>query len=264
MFKMGGLKKKLPIVYWTFLAGAASLAALPLITAGFFSKDQILWLAWAGEKGNVGFFLVALSGAFLTAVYTTRMVVLTFYGEAKTELHHHPGRRMTIPLMILGTLSIVAGFVELPHTFGHITIFSDFLKPVLPETILKAGIASSEWIIQLVAALVTMSGVYLGYTIYYKQVDRHIALRNKIRSLHEFLLYGWGFDALYNALFVKPFIWISAINKDDVVDKFYEGLGWITNAFHDVFVKTQSGIVRWYIMGIVIGAVIILAIGLML
>jgi NADH-quinone oxidoreductase subunit L len=264
MFKMGGLKKKLPIVYWTFLAGAASLAALPLITAGFFSKDQILWLAWSGEKGNIGFFLVALSGAFLTAVYTTRMVVLTFYGEAKTEPHYHPGRRMTIPLIILGALSIVAGFIELPHTLGHVTIFSDFLNPVLPETILKTGIASSEWIIQLIAGLVTLSGIYLGYTIYYKQVDRHAALRNKIPSLHEFWLRGWGFDALYNALFVKPFVWISTINKEDEVDKFYQGLGWVANAFHDVFVKTQSGIVRWYIMGIVIGAVIILALGLVL
>ncbi|MBZ0246718.1 MAG: NADH-quinone oxidoreductase subunit L, partial [Cyclobacteriaceae bacterium] len=70
MFKMGGLRKKLPLVYWTFLIGAASLAALPFVTAGFYSKDQILWLSWASEKGNNWLFLAALIGAFITTVYT--------------------------------------------------------------------------------------------------------------------------------------------------------------------------------------------------
>jgi len=74
MFKMGGLKKKLPIIYWTFLIGASSLAALPIITAGFYSKDEILWLSLAGENGNIYFFLVALLGAFVTSIYTFRMV----------------------------------------------------------------------------------------------------------------------------------------------------------------------------------------------
>src|SRR6187431_1018999 len=81
MFKMGGLRKRMPVVYWTFLIGAGSLAALPLITAGFYSKDQILWLAWASDKGSFWFFLAALAGAFVTALYTFRMVFLTFFGE---------------------------------------------------------------------------------------------------------------------------------------------------------------------------------------
>src|SRR3546814_4448119 len=67
---MGGLKKELPVVYWTFLIGSASLAALPLVTAGFYSKDQIVWLALAGERGNGWLYLAALTGAFLTALYT--------------------------------------------------------------------------------------------------------------------------------------------------------------------------------------------------
>src|SRR3546814_14140999 len=70
MFKMGGLKKELPVVYWTFLIDSASLAALPLVTAGFYSKDQIVWLALAGERGNGWLYLAALTGAFLTALYT--------------------------------------------------------------------------------------------------------------------------------------------------------------------------------------------------
>ena len=132
MFKMGGLKNKIPVIYWTFLIGAASLAALPFVTAGFYSKDQILWLAWAGEKGNVYFFLAALMGAFITSVYTFRMVFITFFGEAKTQVGHPAGKSITIPLVILAVLSLVGGFIELPHTLGHVELFSDFLRPVLP------------------------------------------------------------------------------------------------------------------------------------
>ena len=113
MFKMGGLRKKLSVIYWTFLIGAASLAALPLITAGFYSKDQILWLAFAGEKGNTWFFLAALAGAFITSVYTFRMIFLTFFGEEKTHVSHVPGSLIHVPLIVLATLSTLAGFIEL-------------------------------------------------------------------------------------------------------------------------------------------------------
>src|SRR6267142_2705999 len=152
MFKMGGLKKKLPVIYWTFLIGASSLAALPLITAGFYSKDEILWLSLAGENGNIYFFLVALLGAFVTSIYTFRMVYLTFYGEEKTHVHHVPGNGMNIPLVVLAVLSTLAGFIQLPHTFGHLTIFSDFLAPVLPSIAIQEDFESFEWLVQLLAA----------------------------------------------------------------------------------------------------------------
>ena len=97
MFKMGGLKNKLPVIFWTFLIGSASLAALPLISAGFYSKDQILWYAWASESGNPLLWFIALLGAFITAAYTARMMILVFWGEAKTEIGHHPGKLMTVP-----------------------------------------------------------------------------------------------------------------------------------------------------------------------
>src|SRR5690606_22169386 len=81
IFRMGGLRKELPVVFITFLIGSASLAALPLVTAGFFSKDQILWMAFAGEHGSLGLWIAASVGAFLTALYTFRMVFVTFWGE---------------------------------------------------------------------------------------------------------------------------------------------------------------------------------------
>jgi NADH-quinone oxidoreductase subunit L len=263
MFKMGGLKKKLPAVYWTFLIGAASLAALPLITAGFYSKDAILWMTWAGEKGNSGFFMAALIGAFITSVYTSRMVFLTFWGEEKTHVSHAPGAVMTIPLIVLAALSTLGGFIELPHTLGHVTLFSDFLSPVLPEAAIRAGADSSEWILQMTAGVVSLAGIYVGYLFYVKTPDYAESFRSATRDVHQFWFSGWGFDTLYNTLFVRPFVYLAAVNKQDIVDRLYEGIVIVAESFHRAFAFTQNGMLRWYVAGVVIGSIIILAIGLM-
>jgi NADH-quinone oxidoreductase subunit L len=262
MFKMGGLKNKLPVIYWTFLIGSASLAALPFITAGFYSKDQILWLAWAGEKGNLWFFLAALIGAFVTSIYTFRMVFLTFFGEEKTHVGHPVGALITIPLVVLAALSLFGGFIELPHTLGHLELFTDFLKPVLPSIGMKAGVESSEWIIQIVAALLCLIGIYIAYFFYRKRTDMRAELKSSMIVLNRFWFSGWGFDTLYHTLFVRPFVYLAGINKNDFIDKAYTGIVSGVNFFHNTFAQTQNGIMRWYIMGIVIGAIFVLSIGL--
>ena len=262
MYKMGGLRKKLPVIYWTFLIGAASLAALPLITGGFYSKDQILWLSLAGEHGNIWFFLFALLGAFITSIYTFRMLFLTFFGEEKTHVSHTPGNGMNIPLLILAGLSTIGGFIELPHSFGHFTVFSNFLKSVLPSIAIKEGFEGIEWMIQLIAAGVALSGVYVAYIFYIVRPGLSVELKSSAADLHSFFFSGWGFDALYDKFIVRPFVWISNINKRDIVDQLYEGLVWIANSFNRIFSYTQSGILRWYIMGIVVGGILLLALGL--
>ena len=263
MFKMGGLKNKLPVIYWTFLIGAASLAALPLITAGFYSKDQILWLAWAGVNGNIWFFLCALLGALITSVYTGRMVFITFFGEEKTHVSHHPGKAITIPLIILAFLSLFGGFIELPHTFGHVTVFSDLLSPVIPATVLREGVQSSEWIVQLIAAMVALAGVYVAYVFYLKKPVLADQAKAAAPGTHQFWLEGWGFDKLYNLLFVKPFVYLSSINKQDFIDSFYDGLVSVAGVFHTILAATQNGRLRWYVLGIVIGAMLILSLALL-
>jgi NADH-quinone oxidoreductase subunit L len=262
MFKMGGLKKKLPVIYWTFLIGASSLAALPLITAGFYSKDEILWLSLAGENGSIYFFLVALLGAFVTSIYTFRMVYLTFFGEEKTHVHHVPGKGMNIPLLILAGLSTLAGFIQLPHSFGHFTLFSDFLAPVLPSVAIQEDFESFEWLVQLIAAGAALSGVYVAYLLYRVKPELSDELKSSAADLHQFWFSGWGFDSLYNFLFVRPFVFLSKVNKNDIVDKLYEGLVTMAEFFHRILSFTQSGILRWYIMGIVIGGILLLTLGL--
>jgi len=265
MFKMGGLKNKLPVIFWTFLIGSASLAALPIISAGFYSKDQILWYAWASEHGNATLWLIALLGAFLTAAYTTRMLLLTFWGDAKTAVSHYPGKLMTIPLAILAFFSLFAGFIELPHNFGHFTLFSDLLHQVLPETILKAGI-HGELLFQLLAFLVTFGGIYIAYIFWYKkpQLIEKLKQSAPLMHLYKFWFSGWGFDQVYQVLFVKPVVFIANINKNDVIDKFYEGVTTLMVRLNRLLSFTQSGSLRWYIIGLVVGAILILSIQLML
>ena len=264
MFKMGGLKNKLPVIYWTFLIGSASLAALPFITAGFYSKDAILWLAFAGEKGNIWFFLAALLGAFITSIYTFRMVFVTFFGVEKTHVAHHAGTAMTIPLIILAVLSLAGGFIELPHNMGHVQLFSDFLAPVLPQVSLHEGVESSEWTIQLVTIVLSLTGVYLAYYFYVKKPELAEQVKQSLDGMHYVWFNGWGFDSLYNALFVRPFVFIATINKADVVDKGYSVIVWIAEFFNSLFAKAQAGILRWYVMGIVVGAILIITLGLLL
>ncbi len=264
MFKMGGLKNKVPVIYWTFLIGSASLAAVPFITAGFFSKDQILWLAWAGEKGNIWFYLAALIGALVTAIYTFRMVFLTFFGAEKTHLGHHAGSLMTIPLIVLAVLSVVGGFIELPHNMGHVTLFSDFLSPVLPSVEVRPGAESYEWLMQGIAVVLCLAGIYVAYFFYMKREDLRAEIKGATYELNRFWFSGWGFDALYDIIIVTPYVYLSRVNKKDFFDKIYSGLVTGAEMFNTMFAKTQSGIMRWYIMGIVIGAVLILSLGLIL
>ena len=265
MFKMGGLKDKLPLVFWTFMAGSASLAALPLISAGFYSKDQILWLAWASGSGNALLWFIALLGAFITATYTARMMFVTFWGEAKTQPSHPPGKLITIPLVFLAVLSIVGGLIEMPHNLSHIAYFTDLLSGILPHTVLKSDLPS-ELLFQLFAFVATIAGIYLAYVFYYKQAERINELKRNstAMSVYRFWHSGWGFDKLYDTVFVKPIVLLANINKNDVLDKIYIAISNGTVALYKSLSFTQSGSLRWYIMGLVLGAILILGIQIML
>ena len=193
------------------------------------------------------------------------MVFVTFYGDAKTPVGHHTGKLMNIPMIILAVLSLVGGFIELPHTMGHLELFSEYLEPVFPTITLKANASTGlEWTVQLVTIVLSLGGVYIAYYFYLKKPEMSGRIKASVESLHQFWLKGWGFDAVYHAIFVRPFVFLATINKDDVVDKFYALTVSASEVLHDVFAKTQGGILRWYVMSIVIGAILILTLGLLL
>ena len=262
MFKMGGLRDKLPSTFWTFLIGSASLSALPLVTAGFYSKDLILWQTWSSPSGGAALWAAGLLGAFVTSIYTFRMVFVTFFGEPKKEVGYRPGARMTFPLVILAFFSIAGGFVELPETLGNLPLFSGFLQSVFPETATNPFGAKTELIFQLIASFVSLSGILVAYVFYIRRPRYAEKLVNarSIDSFRKFCLAGWDFDALYDRIIVRPFLWIAEINKQDIIDHGYTGVANFNRALSRWLSKTQTGNIRWYAMGIALGAVVFFAI----
>ncbi len=258
MFKMGGLRKLLPVTFWTFLIASASLAALPLVTAGFYSKDAILWYAFSSTKGSGWLWLGGLIGAFITAIYTFRMVFVTFYGEAKMQPTHKPGNFIKIPLIVLAVLSIMGGFIEIPDTLGNLPLFSNFLSSILPEPVLFHFGVGIEALLQIITAILALSGVYLAYVFYVQKP--HFIKRFEKSALAKYWFSGWGFDWLYDRVFVYPIVYFSRINKNDFFDQIYTGIAWFSQACNTVLTKTQTGKLRWYALGIVFGAIVTLTI----
>jgi NADH-quinone oxidoreductase subunit L len=262
MFKMGGLWKKLPITFWTFLIGSASLSALPLVTAGFYSKDLILWHAWSSSMGSTGLWAAGLLGAFITSLYAFRMVFITFLGEEKTDVSHKPGVRIAVPVLILAFLSIFGGFVEMPETLGNHPLFSSFMHSVFPEEGVEHARASAEVVLQVIASLVSMGGIFVAYVLFLRRPVYAESL-SKIpggSELQRFWFSGWGFDRLYDMLFVRPFVWLTRINKDDFFDSGYTGIASLNRMAHGLLSRTQTGNIRWYAIGIAVGAVVLLGI----
>lgn len=265
IFKMGGLKNKMPVVFYTFLAGAAALSALPLVTAGFYSKDQILWYAWSANNGSETLWFMALVGAFITALYSTRLMLVVFWGEMKTPVGSYPSKLMIAPLIILAILSIASGFIEWPHNLMHVTFFSDLVEKVLPATVLKPNVPK-EIVLQGIAVAVTLLGIYAGYALYYRYtfiVERWKQSPTKM-WLRNFLFAGWAFDQLYDAVFVKPFVYITRVNKSDVFDQLNKSIASVSQRLNQWLSVSQNGSLRWYIAGVLIGVIFILTLQLLL
>jgi NADH-quinone oxidoreductase subunit L len=265
IFKMGGLKNRLPVVFYTFLAGSAALAALPIVTAGFYSKDEILWYSWSAQNGSVILWLVALLGAFITAFYSARLMIVVFWGEMKTEISKYPGKAMTVPLVILAVLSVAAGFIELPHNIAHVSLFSDVVEKVLPTTVIKQELPN-EFLFQAIAMAVTLFGIYTGYNLYYR--NKHEVEEWKLSptniAIREFLYKGWMFDQLYDYVFVRPFVFITNLNKADIFDSIYKGIAAGSCKLNDWLSVSQNGSLRWYVAGVLFGILFILTLQLLL
>jgi len=200
IFKMGGLRARIPACFWTFLIGSASLAAIPFVTAGFYSKDLILMNAWLGGDRLHLLWLGGVIGAFLTALYSFRLIFVVFYGPAHHEVSHIPGRRMLWPLVILSIFAIVAGFVETPRALGAISLFSRFMVPVLPHTHQHEPSAGLEWMLMLGSSGMAIVGIIAAYALYMPLPRRaeRLALVPANRAISQLWLKGWGFDALYD------------------------------------------------------------------
>ncbi len=262
IFKMGGLRKQLPVTFWTYLVASASLAAIPLVTAGFYSKDLIIWDAWSSRLGSPLLWIAGVVGALLTSMYTFRMVFVAFFGEAHQQVSKRPGLRIKIPLIVLAVLSIIGGFIELPDTLGNFPLFTNFLHSALPAVQVKNLGVGTEGLFQLITAVVSLFGVYVVYVLYMQKrevVDRLVAVPF-VAAVHRFWFTDWGLDWLYDHAFVKPWAWLARIDKDDIVDMIYKGIAALGRVVHRGLNLTQTGRARFYAAMIAAGAVIIIGI----
>jgi NADH-quinone oxidoreductase subunit L len=267
IFRMGGLRHSLPGAFWSFLIGAASLAAFPLVTAGFYSKDLILWGAWASGPRGPLLWLVGFVGAFLTALYSFRAVFVVFFGDMNiAPAGRRYGWRITIPLAALSTLAIVAGGLDTPRGFGHVTAFSDWLAPVLPTRSEISASATTQWLVMAATVIATLLGIYLAYVFYVRRraFTESLIRRPFARALHGFLLGGWGFDWLYDHVFTRPFVWLAQIDRDDIVDAIYRGFALLGRVGYASLSRSENGRVRWYAGWLAVGSLAALAVTLLL
>jgi NADH-quinone oxidoreductase subunit L len=144
-------------------------------------------------------------------------------------------------------------------------LFSDLVQKVIPATVLKEY-PPAEGVVQLIAIVVTLLGVYIGYVLYYrnKRVVEQWKQSAGMIAVRGFLFRGWGFDQLYDAVFVKPFVFITRINKTDVFDQLYKGIAQANLRFNRLLSVSQNGSLRWYIVGVLIGILFIITLQLVL
>ena len=266
IFKMGGLRKKLPLAFGVFLIAGCSLAGLPLITAGFYSKGVIVWEVGSSPQGNVILWLAGVIGVLLTALYIFRVIFLVFFGEAKASVTKRPGYKIQIPLVVLAVLSLVGGFVNLPPELGNEPLFNRLLDTALPPVEQGHFGPLTEMRSEGFLALAFLIGLGLAYLFYLRNRQWSDALTSTRvgKVLHESWFADWGFDWCYDKLFVQPVLWFARIDKGDVVDAFYNGIAALNELLYRGLSLTENGRVRWYAAGIAAGTVVFVAIALFL
>ena len=257
MRRMGGLKDKLPVTYWTFVIGSLALAGFPL-TAGFFSKDEILVSAWSA--GSLGKLLASLglATALLTAFYSFRLVFVAFWGDSRVDPHHaghvhEPSWTMTVPLMILAVLSISTGYLGI----------SAFLAPAFPGVASESHHDSPIAIgIMTAATLMGLIGIAAAYVLYVKSPGLPDLLAQQWQQLYRLSFNKWYVDEAYDRMLVRPTVRLadrlwSGVDVA-VIDGAVNGVaraiawgGWLLRL-------AQSGQTQHYALGMTAGAVLIL------
>ncbi len=262
IFKMGGLKKYMPVTYATFLIAALSISGIPGL-AGFFSKDEILWFAYSSPKsyGKILWFIGTIT-ASITAFYTFRILFLAFHGkfrgDAKLLNHLHESPKvMTYPLLILALFSIIGGYFSVPH----------FIKPVVGEAVPSVP-HEQEKIVMIISICAALIGILLAYYMYVLKPLLPKMLCERFQWLYRVLFNKYYFDEVYNYLFVKPTLWISQkivenITDRKVIEGIVNGIPKLLYLAGEKLRPIQTGYLQQYAILMIMGICIILFIILM-
>jgi NADH-quinone oxidoreductase subunit L len=214
MFNMGGLRRKMPITFWTFLIGGLALSGFPLVTAGFWSKDEIL--ADAFVHNHLAVFLTLALAALLTAFYTMRQITLTFLGEPRTQSAEHAQETkwtMTAPLVVLAVFAVAAGWSGISEGFPLIGgMVPNWVHEFVGATLAEAPeVVKFSWVPLLTSVLVSLGGLFLGWLVYRRvRAGQPDPLERPFGPVYTLLQNKYYFDELYNFLFVRPAWWLAA------------------------------------------------------
>ncbi len=266
----GNLKKYMPRTYITFLLAALAISGFPGFS-GFFSKDEILWNAFA--KGNFVFWLIGALTAVMTAFYMFRLVSLTFFGKERFGHEHHPHESpavMTVPLMILGVLSVIGGYIGIPAIFSgeNGNKFEEFLKPVYENAERKMVTYGThthfeEILLMALSVAFALTAIYFAYVIYTRRQEIAEKTSAKFKGLYTVLFNKYYIDEIYEASVVKPiqtvsekFLWKIADNK--IIDGVVNGTGILIEKSSNVIRKLQTGIAQFYAVVMMVGIAVVL------
>ena len=270
--KMGGLRKYMPVTYATMLIASLSIAGVPGL-AGFFSKDEILWLAYSGPS-PVGKFVWAIGTfvAFLTAFYSFRLIFLTFHGkfrgthEQEHHLHESP-KVMTVPLILLCVGAVAAGWVGIPHLLGGGAHFTEFMKPVLGH-LEGHGTHADEWLVMAISVVAGFSGIGLAAFVYLREENLAAKIAQKFSGIHRVLWNKYYVDELYDLIIVRPTIWVArsvivGVTDGKIIEGVVNGVPSLIGRFSSLLRSVQTGMVQQYAAVMAMGALVVIALVLL-
>ncbi|MCA0377351.1 MAG: NADH-quinone oxidoreductase subunit L [Gemmatimonadetes bacterium] len=251
--KMGGLRTKIPVTFWTFAIATAAIAGIPGL-AGFFSKDEILWFAYASEKGGAPWlWALAAATALMTAFYMTRLLWLTFFGASRMDPHveshvHESPLSMTGVLVVLALLSAGGGYLALPH----------FLEAQLPLPAVVPARESAEHLLLYVSIGLALAGVTAAVVMYRGAAGPATAAARSLAPVHRLLSGKYFVDELYAAVLVRPLAWFSEhvlLRGADraLLDGSLDGLGRLAQRTAGLLARVQNGSLQRYALFMLVG-----------
>ncbi len=286
MRKMGGLRRKIPVTFVTFLVATLAIAGIPGLS-GFFSKDEILWQAFSSSHGHFLLWLVAAVAAGMTAFYMFRALFMTFWGECRVDEHvkhhiHESPKIMTVPLMVLAVASVLGGYLGVPHVLGGANHIHEFLAPVLGGgaepgnahtaiTLLSQAWASGgeagaesatlEFAMMAVSVVIALIGIGMAYLLYVKNPALPKKVAENFSGLYRLVFNKYYVDELYEALFVNSLKKMgTALWKgfdDFIIDGTVNGIAYLIGWLSSVLRQIQTGFVQNYAFSMIIGGIIL-------
>ncbi|MFH1071795.1 MAG: NADH-quinone oxidoreductase subunit L, partial [Candidatus Glassbacteria bacterium] len=273
--EMGGLKEKMPLTYWTFLAATLAISGIPPLS-GFFSKDEILWMSFSSPQGHWLLWLIGAVTAGLTAFYMFRLLFLTFHGQCRADQHtrshlHESPPLMTLPLAALGVLSVIGGVVGIPEALGGNNAFHHWLAPLLGNENGAVAMAaeahrypeSVEYLMLVVSVAVALTGIGLAWKLYIRQPEKPAQIARSWPITYQLVYNKYYVDEIYNVFIVQPvklgstyLLW--KFFDAGIIDGLVNLTGSLVKGLSRLAARLQNGYAQAYAITFILGVALVL------